>query len=138
MFAFAKATASALPTDEYLSPEELLQLQHRLVDHANTILDASRSTVNQLTADREADADPLDFATNETERDFSLRMAGRERQMLAKVRAALGRIAEGEYGVCQDCGDAIGFRRLLARPVARQCVDCKTQSEQLERRSRAL
>ena len=54
------------------------------------------------------------------------------------IRYALQRMEEGEYGACESCGEPITYRRLLVRPVATQCIDCKTQAEQLERRSRAI
>ena len=55
-----------------------------------------------------------------------------------KVRHSLQRIQEGEYGVCEACGEPITYGRLLARPVASQCIDCKTEAEQLERRAQVF
>lgn len=43
---------------------------------------------------------------------------------LAEVDAALARVEDGSYGVCQSCGRAIPPGRLEARPVARTCVAC--------------
>lgn len=138
MTLFRKAEAGELPEDEYLSEEELLDLQHRLVERAQALIDASRDTVNTLTSDRSTDADLVDVASNEADREFSLRMAGRERHMLRKLSYALNTIAEGEYGQCEECGEPIGYKRLMARPVARMCVDCKTRAEQIESRSRVI
>ena len=45
---------------------------------------------------------------------------------------------DGEYGVCSSCGEEITEKRLIARPVATHCIDCKTEAEQLERRSRSF
>ena len=42
----------------------------------------------------------------------------------ARIRAALGRIAEGEYGYCTDCGDAVEPKRLAADPSIALCADC--------------
>ncbi len=135
---FRKAEVGALPEDEYLTPEQVLEFQHMLVDNATSLLDASRNTVTAMTDVREHDADVLDQAVNESNREFSLRLAGRERLMLEKIKYALDCLAEGEYGACEGCGNPVNYRRLLARPVARFCIDCKTQAEQLERRSRAF
>lgn len=131
-------SASQLPPDEYLESEELLELHKMLVDQANLLLTNNQQNLSQLTADRSQDADSIDLATNESERDFSLRLAGRERVMLQKIRYALRRVEEGEYGVCESCGEPITFKRLRVRPVATVCIDCKTQAEQLERRSRSF
>ncbi len=128
----------ALPADEYLTPEQLFELRKVLVDQANALLSSGQQTVNNLTRERDQDADSLDVATSESDRDFSLRLAGRERRMLSKIQYALECIDNGEYGTCETCGEPIGYKRLMVRPVARVCIDCKTQAEQLERGSRAF
>lgn len=129
---------SELPADEYLKPAELLELHTILVDQANELLEAAQTNLSELTRERDQDADSLDVATSESDRDFSLRLAGRERRMLGKIKYALECINEGEYGICESCGEPIGYKRLMVRPVARVCIDCKTQAEQLERGSRAF
>ena len=58
--------------------------------------------------------------------------------MLGKIRFAKKRILEGEYGACISCGVPIGYRRLLVRPGATMCIDCKTEQEQLERGTWAI
>ena len=131
---------TALPPDEYLSNEEVHQLRSILQDRANALISNSQLTVSTLTASDNDGMEPdaLDIAASESSRDFSLRLAGRERHMLKKIRYALQRMEEGEYGACESCGEPITYRRLLVRPVATQCIDCKTQAEQIERRSRAI
>lgn len=126
-----------LPPDEYLSAEEVRHLQHIIKERLDILTGNSRNAVSQLTEDRAQDADALDLATSESDRDFVLRIAGRERQMIRKMRNSLQRMEEGEYGMCETCGEAITYRRLLVRPVATQCIDCKTSAEQLERRDRS-
>lgn len=130
---------TSLPPDEYLSKEEVQHLRSILKERASTLLSNSQTTVSALTDDDRGMApDALDLAAAESSRDFSLRLAGRERQMLKKIRYAMERMDEGEYGMCESCGEPITYRRLLVRPVATLCIDCKTQAEQLERRSRTL
>jgi DnaK suppressor protein len=126
-----------LPPDEYLSSEEVRHLLGIIKERLNILTGNSRNAVSQLTEDRAQDADALDLATSESDRDFVLRIAGRERHMIGKMRNSLQRIEEGEYGMCETCGEAITYKRLLVRPVATQCIDCKTQAEQLERRDRS-
>lgn len=46
---------------------------------------------------------------------------------LRDITGSLKRIEEGTYGVCKYCGNEIGEKRLLARPVASACIDCKTK-----------
>ncbi len=128
----------ALTPDEYLTPEQVFELRKILVEQANVLLSSGQQTVTDLTRERDQDADTLDVATSESDRDFSLRLAGRERRMLSKIQYALEVIDQGEYGTCESCGEPIGYKRLMVRPVARVCIDCKTQAEQLERGSRAF
>ena len=127
-----------LPADEYLSKEELQTLKGNLEEQLEALLSQSREAVSNLTELRENDADPLDLAVTESNRDFTLRMADRERRLLAKIRYALERINNGEYGACENCGEPITYGRLMARPVATLCIDCKTEAEQVERRKRVF
>ena len=46
------------------------------------------------------------------------------RQQLAEIEAARGRLADGTYGTCEECGGPIGEGRLEARPTARTCIRC--------------
>jgi DnaK suppressor protein len=129
---------ATFPPDEYLSAEEVDVLHGILTEQLDGLLKHAKENLQDLTDVRPADADALDLAVSESNRDFSLRLADRERRHMSKIRTALNRIAEGEYGVCESCGAAITFKRLLARPVATLCIDCKTEAEQLERRKRVF
>ncbi|MDJ0777282.1 MAG: TraR/DksA family transcriptional regulator [Gammaproteobacteria bacterium] len=51
------------------------------------------------------------------------------RQTLRRVELALGRMADGDYGYCQHCGETIAYARLEAQPFASLCVDCQQNSE---------
>jgi len=134
---FSETPATFTP-DEYLSREEVMDLRSILIQRANDLVSNNNETVTSLTNDRGMAPDALDLAASESSRDFSLRLASRERQMLKKIQHSLTRMEEGEYGVCESCGEPITYKRLLVRPVAAQCIDCKTQAEQLERRSRFI
>ena len=124
---------AGLPPDEYLTEEELWELYTQLVNQREALLESTVKAMNELTEFKDNDPDSLDLAVSQSNRDLSLRFANRERRMLNKIRHSLQRIQEGEYGVCSECGDEIGFRRLSFRPVATLCIDCKTQQELLER-----
>lgn len=123
----------AFPADEYLSADEVRQLHEVLQAQISELLEDTREELHHMTSDREVDADTLDMAVNESNRDFALRLADRERRLLKKLRHAMHRIQQGEYGTCESCGAPITFARLMARPVATLCIDCKTEAEQLER-----
>ncbi len=83
---------------------------------------------------RETFPDPTDRASLEGNRNLTLRIRDRERKLISKIDEALGRITDGTYGVCGECGGAIGVERLKARPVTTLCIQCKSEQEATERR----
>lgn len=90
------------------------------------------TTIEELTGNNEVFADPADRATAESDRAFTLRLRDRERRLIRKIRAALQRIDDGVYGVCEECGEDISLARLKARPVTRLCINCKARQEEDE------
>ncbi len=120
-----------------MDPEKLEYFRKLLQDRLEALLRDAGATLGDLTdTDKEPLADSLDIASMESSRDFQLRIRDRERVLIRKIKEALRRIDEGEYGYCVVCGNEIAEKRLMARPVATHCIDCKTEAEQLERRSR--
>ncbi|MES2644800.1 MAG: RNA polymerase-binding protein DksA [Myxococcota bacterium] len=109
-----------------------------LQDRLRALLTEAGATLGDLTDEKENLADAIDLASMESNRDFQLRIRDRERVLIHKIKEALARIDEGEYGTCVACGGEISDKRLVARPVATHCIDCKTELEQLERSSRDL
>lgn len=61
--------------------------------------------------------------------DVLLRVQEETQSELQQVRAALKRISEGEYGICSECGQAIGSGRLAALPYATLCIECAERLE---------
>lgn len=104
----------------------LLKRRQELLGHAD-------DTVSELTDGKENFPDPTDRASVESDRNFILRLRDRERKLIVKIDEALERIADESYGICEDCGDDIGIKRLEARPVTTQCIDCKTKAERREK-----
>lgn len=74
-------------------------------------------------------ADPVDQIQSESQRELAgLQLEGRA-QWGREIRAALERIADGSYGVCEHCEEPIGEKRLDAVPWARLCVKCQAEME---------
>lgn len=88
--------------------------------------------------DEENFPDPTDRASLEANRNFILRIRDRERKLIFKIQEALRRLDEGEYGICESCGEDIGIARLKARPVTTFCIDCKSNQEVQERKTKHL
>ena len=121
-----------------MDPERLEFFRNLLKERLGALLSEAGTTVTSLTGEKENLADPIDLASMESNRDFQLRIRDRERVLIHKIQEALERIDKGDYGICAHCGNEISEKRLLARPVATHCIDCKTELEQLERSSRDL
>lgn len=82
--------------------------------------------------------DPTDRASMEFHRNSELRMRDRERKLIFKIQEALQRLNDGEYGICEECGEEIGIERLKARPVTTLCIACKSNQEIAERKARRI
>jgi len=91
-------------------------------------------TVNHMQDQAANHADPSDRATQEEEFRLLLRAGDRERKLIRKIEKTINQIKQpnSEFGYCETCGVEIGLRRLEARPIATQCIDCKTIDEMRE------
>jgi DnaK suppressor protein len=105
-----------------------------LMDEMKMLLSEADKTVHDMGDEAAHFPDPTDRATQESDRTFELRIRDRERKLLNKIKEALGRIDEDSFGICEDCGAEISEARLKARPVTTQCIDCKMEAEQKEKR----
>ena len=70
-----------------------------------------------------------DEAANIYNKQILLSLNENERIRLQEVDEALDRLANGTYGICDECEGPIGLKRLEVRPVAKYCVSCKTKLE---------
>jgi DnaK suppressor protein len=107
----------------------LEERRHELIAEASRTMDGMGENGEQF-------PDPTDRASLEGNRNLELRIRDRERKLVSKIDEALGRIEDGSYGKCEECGGDIGVERLRARPVTTLCIDCKSLQEAQERRLR--
>lgn len=101
------------------------------------LLGEAGRTVIGMTDGKENFPEPADRAALESDRNATLRIRDRERKLINKIEEALQRIEDGNYGVCEECGEEIGVDRLRARPVTTLCIECKAEQEEAERKRRA-
>lgn len=76
--------------------------------------------------------DDGDWSVVDLSEDVSLGQLGIHREVMVKIDAALGKLQEGTYGICEDCGGKISEERLQVLPFAIYCKDCQEKIEQLE------
>jgi DnaK suppressor protein len=93
--------------------------------------DISDSSVADLDT---ASGDSVDIASLEINQNSLQKIGKRELNHLKKIDVAIKKMEEGTYGECESCGEQIAVARLMARPVAQLCIDCKTEQENEERR----
>ena len=118
--------------ENYMNKEQLEFFRNKLIGLADELRSNAGETTEHL---RETDIfpDPADRASIEEENSLELRTRDRERKLLRKIEQALGRISSGDYGYCQESGDPIGLRRLLARPTATLSLEAQQRREKRQR-----
>jgi DnaK suppressor protein len=115
-----------------MKKKDLEFFEKLLTERLESLLAQASGTVSGMTDEKPTFPDPTDRAAMESDRNFTLRIRDRERKLIAKIREALQRIESGTYGACEDCGEDISVKRLKARPVTTQCIECKTEEEARE------
>ena len=116
-----------------MRPEKLELFRVMLTQKITELLEDAGKTVSEMTVAKENFPDPNDRASLEADRNFELRIRDRERKLIAKMQEAIRRIDDGTFGICDNCGGPISEKRLLARPVTTQCIDCKIKLEKIEK-----
>ncbi|HYP58485.1 MAG TPA: RNA polymerase-binding protein DksA [Beijerinckia sp.] len=107
--------------------------RRKLLAWKEEILRESRETLVVLQNENENHPDLADRASSETDRAIELRARDRQRKLISKIDAALGRIDDGTYGYCEETGEPIGLKRLDARPIATLSVEAQERHEKRER-----
>ena len=124
--------SSILKKELIMEQKDIEHFKINLTNQLKELLISAGDTVSGMTTPRENLSDPADRATIETERDFMLLIRDRERLLAVKISKTLLRIENGTFGICDKCEEEISFKRLEARPVTTQCIDCKTEEETRE------
>jgi DnaK suppressor protein len=128
-------TFRIIGSEEGCMDKKVLEIRKDLLKQREELLSEAEQTINSnLVAEKQSFPDPTDQAAAELDNNTLLRLRGREQKLLKKIDEAISRIDEGSYGVCESCGNPIGFKRLKARPVTTLCIECKTQQEEDEKR----
>lgn len=104
-------------------------LEHQLEE----LVHKSDATIARLLDSTVRSADPMDRTSLELERDYNIRMLDRENQLIIKIKKALRKMDDHDFGICDICGEEIDIERLKLRPVTELCINCKIKQERLER-----
>jgi RNA polymerase-binding transcription factor len=116
-----------------LSAKEKTQIRKVLEDEQKRLARKSENALSySMNHERNIGRDSIDESMEEELFSTEMRLHDREKYLLGKIAKQLARLDGDEIDVCEDCGESISFRRLLARPVTTLCIDCKEQNEREE------
>ncbi len=119
--------------EEFMNERQLAYFKAKLLRWREEILRSSQMTLENLSKDSPHHSDVADRASSETDRSLELRARDRQRKLIAKIDAALERIADGTYGYCEETGEPISLKRLEARPIATLSLEAQERHERQER-----
>lgn len=119
--------------EPYMNDNQLNHFQSYLNAWKNHLLSTSELTAGQIQNDITSIPDANDRASYESTLGHLLHRNGRERKLVKRIEKSLIEIQNKNYGFCKSCQAHIGLKRLEARPIANECIDCKSLSEDAEK-----
>jgi len=115
-----------------LTKKQLVELKDKIQAERERVLTKLAIDEEMFVIKTEDRADEIDQATADYQRSQMLRFRNRDAFYAKKLKQALGKIDEEDYGCCEECDSPITFKRLLARPTAQLCILCKDEAEKEE------
>ena len=106
----------------------------KLIEWKNEIIKSNSNTLFSKDVDQEISSpDIIDQASSQAEKTLEMRTVNRQRKLLTKIEKAIKRIVDNTYGYCEDTGDPIGLKRLIARPIATLSIEAQEKHERNEK-----
>ena len=120
--------------EKYMCAKHLAFFKKKLMDwKADLIKTNNEALYNSSMDDNSSSADIVDQASSYTEKNVEMRAINRQIKLISKIDGALKKIQDGTYGFCEDTGEPIGLKRLMARPVATLCIAAQEKHEKNEK-----
>ena len=106
----------------------------KLIEWKNEIIKLNSNTLFSKDVDQEISSpDIIDQASSQAEKTLEMRTVNRQGKLLTKIEKAIKRIDDNTYGYCEDTGDPIGIKRLIARPIATLSIEAQEKHERNEK-----
>ena len=106
----------------------------KLINWKNEIMESNTKGLYLNEVDREiSSADIIDQASSQTEKTVEMRTLNRQIKLLSKINKAIKKIDSDTYGYCEETGEPIGLKRLIARPIATLSIDAQEKHEKNEK-----
>ena len=120
--------------EKYMCAKHLAFFKKKLADWKTDLIKTNNEALyNSSMDDNSTSADIVDQASSYTEKNVEMRAINRQIKLISKIESALKRIKDGTYGFCQETGDPIGLKRLMARPVATLSIAAQEKHEKEEK-----
>ena len=120
--------------EKYMSEKQKSYFKKRLVDWKNEIIELNSKGLYLKDVNHEISSpDVLDQASSQAEKNVEMRTLNRQIKLLSKIEKAINRIKDNTYGYCEETGEPIGLKRLIARPIATLSIEAQEKHEKNEK-----
>jgi len=120
--------------EKYMCEKHKVFFKKKLVDWKNELVELNSKGLYLKDIDHEISSpDVLDQATSQTEKNVEMRTLNRQIKLLSKIDKAIKRIKDNIYGYCEETGEEIGLKRLIARPIATLSIEAQEKHEKNEK-----
>ena len=120
--------------EKYMCEKHKTYFKKRLVNWKNEIIESNSRVLLLSNTDHEiSSADIVDQASSQTEKTVEMRTLNRQIKLLSKIDKAIKRIDNNSYGYCEETGEPIGLKRLIARPIATLSIEAQEKHEKNEK-----
>ena len=120
--------------EKYMCDKHKKFFKKKLIEWKNQIIESNAKGLYLNEIDREiSSADIIDQATSQTEKTVEMRTLNRQIKLLSKINKAIKRIEDNTYGYCEETGEPIGLKRLIARPIATLTIEAQEKHEKNEK-----
>jgi DnaK suppressor protein len=116
--------------EKYMCEKHKVYFTQKLTEWKNEIIKSnSLALYSSDLVDNISSPDVVDQASSYTEKNVEMRTVNRQIKLVSKIDAALKRLRDGTYGFCEETGEPIGLKRLIARPIATLCIAAQEKHE---------
>ena len=120
--------------EKYMCEKHKTYFKKRLVEWKNEIIESNSKSLYLSNTDHEISSpDVVDQASSQTEKTVEMRTLNRQIKLLSKIDKAIKKIDNDTYGYCEETGDPIGLKRLIARPIATLSIEAQEKHEKNEK-----
>ena len=120
--------------EKYMCKKHKMFFKQKLMDWKVEINKSNnRVLYNGETNDNSISADVVDQASSYTEKNVEMKTINRQIKLISKIDLAIKKIKDGTYGYCEETGEPIGIKRLIARPIATLCIAAQEKHEKEEK-----